>query len=127
MKESSNFVFSKKEFGLRLTKLQEEQRYSNKFISLEAGLKNYPALKAGKVVPSVLSLYKLSIFFDVTIEFLVHGQEYNQRKQIPENSELVKKAKRISELSGEDKYIAMQLIDLLIYKQKYLQLVEHKL
>jgi transcriptional regulator with XRE-family HTH domain len=124
MKESSDVLFSKIEFGHRLTKLQVQNRYSNKFISLETGLKNYQALKSGKVVPTVLTLYRLSVFYNVTIEFLVHGQEYNQRKQIPEDSELIEKAKKILELNDEDKYIAMQVIDLIIYKQKYLKLAK---
>jgi len=126
MKENNNFLFNKIEFGFRLNELQVKHRYSNKFISLEADLKNYQALKSGKVVPSILTLYKLSIFYNVTIEFLVHGQEYNERKQIPENSELIEKAQKILELNDEDKYIAMQVIDLIIYKQKYLEMAKHK-
>ena len=98
----------------------------NKFISLETGLKNYQALKSGKVVPTILTLYRLSVFYNVTIEFLVHGQEYNQRKQIPEDSELIEKAKKILELNDQDKYIAMQVIDLIIYKQKYLEMAKRK-
>ena len=118
MKENNNDVFNKTDFGFRLIQLQAKHRYSNKFVSLEAGLKNYQALKSGKVVPTVLTLYKLSVFYDVTIEFLVHGQEYNKRKQIPENTELIEKARKMSELTDEDKYIAMQMIDLVVAKEK---------
>ena len=126
MKENKAVLVDKAMIGRRLSDLQTQHRYSNKFISLEAGLKNYQALKSGKVMPTILTLYKLSQFYNITIEFLVHGQEYNERKQIPENSELINKSQKILELSDENKYIAMQVIDLIIYKQNYLELVKRK-
>jgi transcriptional regulator with XRE-family HTH domain len=125
MKESSHVLFNKVEFGNRLTKLQVTHRYSNKIISLETGLTNYQALKSGKAIPSVLTLYKLSQFYDVTFDFLIHGKEFFREPFMKDNS-LVEKAKILDSLNEQEKKIAMDIIDLLIYKQKYLELVKHK-
>lgn len=106
-----------KEIGKRLKKMREDRRMSQTELasSMEMLPNQYGKVENGKVLPSLKTLVKAAEALEVSIDEIVYGVESPVSLSI-KDTELVKKMNVISELPPEDKFIALEILDLLITK-----------
>ncbi len=112
-----------KEIGNRLRKIREEKRMSQTEVALAMKMvpTQYNKVENGNVNPGLETMVKISEALDVSLDVIVYGkQRYvskeNQEVVIPD-AELAQKMTVISGLSPEDKFIANQLVDLILTKK----------
>lgn len=106
-----------KEIGKRLKKLREDKRISQTELasSMDMLPNQYGKVENGKVLPSLKTLVKAAEALEVSIDEIVYGVESPVTLSI-KDTELVRKMNIISELPPEDKFIALEMLDLLIAK-----------
>lgn len=106
-----------KEIGKRLKKIREDKRISQTELasSMDMLPNQYGKVENGKVLPSLKTLVKAAEALEVSIDEIVYGVESPVTLSI-KDTELVKKMNIISELPAEDKFIALEMLDLLIAK-----------
>jgi len=106
-----------KEIGKRLKKLREDKRISQTELasSMDMLPNQYGKVENGKVLPSLKTLVKAAEALEVSIDEIIYGVESPVTLSI-KDTELVRKMNIISELPPEDKFIALEMLDLLIAK-----------
>lgn len=106
-----------KDLGKRLKQLREDKRISQTELasSMDMLPNQYGKVENGKVLPSLKTLVKAAEALEVSIDEIVYGIESPVNISI-KDTELVKKMNIISELPPEDKFIALEMLDLLIAK-----------
>lgn len=69
-------------FGLRLEKLRDEAGYTKRQMSqkLNFSMNVYGEYEREQAKPSIETAGKLAKFFNVSLDFLVYGEEYQQEK-----------------------------------------------
>jgi transcriptional regulator with XRE-family HTH domain len=106
-----------KEIGKRLKKFREDKRISQTELaeSMDILPNQYGKVENGKVLPSLKTLVKAAEALEISIDEIVYGVQSPVALSI-KDAELVKKMNIISELPAEDKFIALEMLDLLIAK-----------
>ncbi|MDX2172137.1 MAG: helix-turn-helix transcriptional regulator [Bacteroidota bacterium] len=111
--------------------IREDKRLSQTDIAnaMEVLPTQYNKVENGKVSPSLDTLVKISDALEIDLDIIVFGkyrflQKDEEALQISDK-DLTKKLKVISELPDEEKYIANQLIDLIITKRTLKDLTEN--
>lgn len=106
-----------KEIGKRLKKFREDKRISQTELaeSMDMLPNQYGKVENGKVLPSLKTLVKAAEALEISIDEIVYGVQSPVTLFI-RDAELVKKMNIISELPAEDKFIALEMLDLLITK-----------
>lgn len=117
-----------KGLGKNLLKLREEKRISQKDLaeSMNIAQTQYGKVERGEVVPSLPTLLKAAKALEVSIDKIVYG---DSAKNSPENSPFSNsiffdRLKVLDTLKGEDKVIAIQMIDLVVAKEKMKTIVK---
>jgi len=107
-----------KNIGKSLRKIREEKNISQKELSFSMGIKptQYSRIETGNAVPSLNTLLKVAEALEVTTDEIIYGVKKEQEVVI-QDQELAQKLELISQLPTEDKFIANQLIDLIITKK----------
>lgn len=82
------------QFGLRLENLREKYGYTKKEVSLKLGFSAnvYGSYEREERRPSLETLVKIANLYDVSLDYLICGREYNPEKY---NNDNIKKVKRI--------------------------------
>ena len=106
-----------REIGKRLKKIREDKRISQTELASTMDMlpNQYGKVENGKVLPSLKTLVKAARALEVSIDEIVYGVESPVTLSI-KDTELVKKMNIINELPPEDKFIALEMLDLLIAK-----------
>ncbi len=117
-----------KGIGKNLLKLREEKRMSQKELaeSMDIAQTQYGKVERGEVIPSLPTLLKAAKALGVSIDKIVYGDTI---KSNPENSPFTNsiffdRLKVLDSLKGEDKTIAIQVIDLVVAKEKMRSIVK---
>lgn len=110
-----------KGIGKNLLKLREEKRISQKELaeSMEMAQTQYGKVERGEVIPSLPTLLKAAKALGVDVNKIVYGDTIKNQENSPfNNSIFFDRLKVLDTLKGEDKTIAIQVIDLVVAKEK---------
>jgi transcriptional regulator with XRE-family HTH domain len=110
-----------KGIGKNLLKLREEKRMSQKELaeSMDIAQTQYGKVERGEVIPSLPTLLKAATALGVDINKVVYGDTVKNQESSPfTNSIFFDRLKILDTLKGEDKAIAIQMIDLVVAKEK---------
>jgi len=108
--------------ALRLSKgLQQKETASMTGISLS----QYGRIENGAAKASVVTLAKIAKALDVGMDVLVFGDRMKTDKEpvVLKDKELVEKMKLLDKLSDKDKKVAHELLDLILAKMKFKELM----
>jgi transcriptional regulator with XRE-family HTH domain len=110
------------EIGKRLKDIREEKRISQKELaeSMDILPTQYSKVENGKVVPSIQTIVKAATALNVTTDEIIFGAQKNSVKEDEiKDPQLQERIKVINALSGEDKMIALHLLDLITLKKQF--------
>ena len=95
----------------------------------EIGLKpaHYNKLEKGLVEPSLDILEKLSAFYGVTIDEIVHYSKAKPKAVTIEDKTAVEQVRLLSQLNEKDKSTVMNIIDTMLTKQRFQNFFEQNL
>jgi transcriptional regulator with XRE-family HTH domain len=117
-----------KGIGKNLLKLREEKHISQKELADAMGIAQtqYGKVERGEVVPSLPTLLKAAKALNVTIDTIVYGDAINKHAENAgfSNSIFLDRLKVLDALKGEDKTIAIQVLDLVVAKEKMKNIVK---
>lgn len=120
MKPLSNKFFL--EIGKRLKEIREHKRISQKELaeSMDILPTQYSKVENGKVVPSIQTIVKAATALNVTTDEIIFGIQKNSVKEDEvKDPQFQERIKTINALSGEDKMIALHLLDLITLKKQF--------
>jgi transcriptional regulator with XRE-family HTH domain len=121
MKENNNEEKLLKGISKNLLKLREERRMSQKELAelMDIAQTQYGKVERGEVIPSLPTLLKAATALGVDINKVVYGDTVKNQESSPfTNSIFFDRLKILDTLKGEDKAIAIQMIDLVVAKEK---------
>ncbi len=107
--------------------MREEKRISQKELaeSMEMAQTQYGKVERGEVIPSLPTLLKAAKALGVDINKIVYGDAIKNQESSPfTNSIFFDRLKVLDSLKGEDKTIAIQVIDLVVGKEKMKNIVK---
>ncbi len=109
--------------------LREEKNLMQKEVYNEIGLKpaHYNKLEKGLVEPSLDILEKLSAFYGVTIDEIVHYSKAKPKAVTIEDKTAVEQVRLLSQLNEKDKSTVMNIIDTMLTKQRFQNFFEQNL
>ena len=109
--------------------LREEKNLMQKEVYNEIGLKpaHYNKLEKGLVEPSLDILEKLSAFYGVTIDEIVHYSKAKPKAVTIEDKTAVEQVRLLSQLNEKDKSTVMNIIDTMLTKQRFQNFLEQNL
>lgn len=109
--------------------LREEKKLMQKEVYNEIGLKpaHYNKLEKGLVEPSLDILEKLSAFYGVTIDEIVHYSKAKPKAVTIEDKTAVEQVRLLSQLNEKDKSTVMNIIDTMLTKQRFQNFFEQNL
>ena len=109
--------------------LREEKNLMQKEVYNEIGLKpaHYNKLEKGLVEPSLDILEKLSAFYGVTIDEIVHYSKAKPKAVTIEDKTAVEQVRLLSQLNEKDKSTVMNIIDTILTKQRFKNFFEQNL
>lgn len=109
--------------------LREEKKLMQKEVYNEIGLKpaHYNKLEKGLVEPSLDILEKLSAFYGVTIDEIVHYSKAKPKAVTIEDKTAVEQIRLLSQLNEKDKSTVMNIIDTMLTKQRFQNFFEQNL
>lgn len=109
--------------------LREEKELMQKEVYNEIGLKpsHYNKLEKGLVEPSLDILEKLSAFYGVTIDEIVHYNKAKPKAVTIEDKTAVEQLRLLSQLNEKDKNTVMNIIDTMLTKQRFQNFFEQNL
>jgi len=104
-----------------IKKLREDKDLMQKEVYNEIGLKpaHYNKLEKGLVEPSVEILGKLSSFYGITIDEIVHYCKAVPETVTIEDKTASEQVRLIAQLNEKDKNTVMSIIDTMLTKQKF--------
>lgn len=120
MKPLSNKFFL--EIGKRLKDIREQKRISQKELaeSMDILPTQYSKVENGKVVPSIQTIVKAATALNVTTDEIIFGVQKNSVKEDEvKDPQFQERIRTINALSGEDKMIALHLLDLITLKKQF--------
>ena len=109
--------------------LREEKNLMQKEVYNEISLKpaHYNKLEKGLVEPSLDILEKLSAFYGVTIDEIVHYSKAKPKAVTIEDKTAVEQVRLLSQLNEKDKSTVMNIIDTMLTKQRFQNFFEQNL
>lgn len=116
-----------KGIGKNLLKLREEKRISQKELaeSMEMAQTQYGKVERGEVIPSLPTLLRAAKALGVDINKIVYGDTIKNQESSPfSNSVFFDRLKVLDSLKGDDKTVAIQMIDLVVAKEKMKSIVK---
>lgn len=115
----------KSAFSSRLKQLRLEKGFSQKDIAriLDMHHINYGRYERGDSRPSADTLTKLADALDVSVDYLLEGEELDAAVANLEDKELLQMFSKIEKLSAKDKEVVVTLLDAFIKKKEIEQLV----
>jgi len=111
-----------------LIKLREAKRFSQKELAqaMKIAQTQYGKVERGEVVPSLPTLLKAAKALDVSVDTIIYGED--TLKTIDNtgfsNSVFLDRLRVLDSLKGEDKTMAMQVLDLVVAKEKMKNIVK---
>lgn len=116
-------IFS--EIGVRLRKIRKEKNLTQLDIANYMGVRpnQYGKVENCKVIPSLRTLVKIAEFLNISLDELVFGDRTRTQENAIKDSQMAARIDIINALSGEDKTIALQLLDLIVVKKKFKDMV----
>ena len=108
---------------------RESKNLMQKEVYNEIGLKpaHYNKLEKGLVEPSIDILEKLSSFYNVTIDDIIHYNNATPKEVTIEEKTASEQIKLIAQLNEKDKNIVMNIIDTMLTKQKFQNFFEQNI
>lgn len=99
-----------------IRRLRELKSFSQKEICAEAGLPQgqYSRIENGKVEPSISTLEKLAIVFEVSIAEFFKSDDLNEELNLP----LMQKIKMIDTLAQDEQQALLKMIDLALANKR---------
>ena len=80
----------------------------------------YSKVENGKVVPSIQTIVKAATALNVTTDEIIFGVQKNSVKEDEvKDPQFQERIRTINALSGEDKMIALHLLDLITLKKQF--------
>lgn len=109
--------------------LREEKQLMQKEVYNEIGLKpaHYNKLERGLVEPSLDILEKLSAFYGITIDEIVHYSKAKPKAVTIEDKTAAEQVRLLSQLNEKDKSTVMNIIDTMLTKQKFQNFFEQNI
>ncbi len=108
---------------------KKKKNLMQKEVYNEIGLKpaHYNKLEKGLVEPSLDILEKLSAFYGVTIDEIVHYSKAKPKAVTIEDKTAVEQVRLLSQLNEKDKSTVMNIIDTMLTKQRFQNFFEQNL
>lgn len=111
-----------------LIKLREAKRISQKELAeaMKIAQTQYGKVERGEVVPSLPTLLKAAKALEVSIDTIIYGEAAPKTSDNSNfsNSVFFERLKVLDSLKGEDKTIAIQMLDLVVAKEKMKNIVK---
>lgn len=117
-----------KEIGERLRKIRQEKNMSQTDVAEAMGVlpNQYNKVENGKVSPGLETLVRVAEALDVSVDVVIYGKNKYAEKEAKEtgmkdlaaitDKEIIRRMKLIHDLPSEDKFTALEMLDLLIAK-----------
>ena len=104
--------------GIRLRKIREAKHLTQSGLANAMGIlpNQYGKVENGKVIPSLKTLVRAAQVLEISIDEIIFGKKPIEQIEV-EDVELAKKMRIISELPPNDKFVANEMIDLIIAKK----------
>jgi transcriptional regulator with XRE-family HTH domain len=104
-----------------IKKLREDKGLMQKEVYNEIGLKpaHYNKLEKGLIEPSIDILDKLSKFYGITLDEIVHLEESTPKDITVEDKTTKEQIKLLGQLEEEDKKAIFRIINTMITKNKF--------
>lgn len=111
-----------------LIKLREAKHFSQKELAqaMKIAQTQYGKVERGEVVPSLPTLLKAAKALEVSIDTIIYGEAILKTNDNTgfSNSVFLDRLKVLDSLKGEDKAIAIQVLDLVVAKEKMKNIVK---
>jgi len=111
-----------------LKNIRTQHGYQQKHVALEIGIgiTNYNRVENGQREASVEVLEKLSKFYNMTIDDIIH---FNEGKQVPkevvaEDKNLTEQVRLINELEPEEKNVIFKMVNTFLTQKKFKDFVQ---
>ena len=107
--------------AVNIKKLKEGKELMQKEVAAQIGLKpaHYLKLEKGLVEPSVDVLDKLAVFYNVTIDNIVHLKKVAPKAVVIEGKTSAEQMRLIPQLNEKDNSTVMNIIDTMLTKQRF--------
>ena len=104
-----------------IKKIREDKALMQKEVYTEIGLKpaHYNKLEKGLIEPSVDILDRLSAFYSITIDDIVHYSKAAPAAVTVEDKTTAEQMRLIAQLNDKDKSTVMNIIDTMLTKQRF--------
>jgi len=104
-----------------IKKIREDKALMQKEVYTEIGLKpaHYNKLEKGSIEPSVDILDRLSAFYSITIDDIVHYSKAAPTAVTVEDKTTAEQMRLIAQLNDKDKSTIMNIIDTMLTKQRF--------
>ncbi len=115
-----------REIGQNLRRIREQKRISQKELALSMDMApaQYGRLENGKATPSILTLMRVAKALNVGLDLIVYGKKIAVAENL-KDKDLIDKMNIISSLPPEEKFIAYEVIDLVIARKKLKDIVKN--
>jgi len=115
-----------KDIGTRLRKIREEKRFTQTEVAkaMKVAANQYGNVENGKVIPSLKTLVSAAEVLGVSIDEIIYGYSKRTDETAIKDTQMADRIKILNELSGEDRTIALQLLDLIVVKKKFKDMVK---
>lgn len=112
--------------GDRIRRLRQDRRWTQAELGekLDVQQKQVSAYERGVNIPSTEVLIKLAEVFNVTLDYLAFEAEGQPARVNIQDRELLRRFESVDKLAEQDKDLAKEILDLLILKHKFRQLVD---
>ena len=109
----------------RIRQLRQEKRWTQAELGQKVGVhqKQVSAYERGANVPSTEVLIKLAEVFNVSLDYLAFEAKGQTAKINIQDRDLLRRFEALDSLSEQDKTLAKQILDLLILKNRFKDLV----
>ena len=112
-----------------IKKFREDKGLMQKEVYNDIGLKpaHYNKLEKGLIEPSIDILEKLSSFYGVTIDEIVHYSNATPKAVTVEDKTASEQVRLIAQLNEKDKSTVINIIDVMLTKQKFQNFFEQNI
>ena len=112
--------------GDRIRQLRQDRRWTQAEFGTKIGVhqKQISAYERGVNIPSTDVLIKLADVFDVTLDYLAFEAQGQPAKLNVQDRELLRRFEAVDKLPDHDKALAKQILDLVILKGRFAELMD---
>jgi transcriptional regulator with XRE-family HTH domain len=112
----------------RIRQLRQEKRWTQAELAQRLGIhqKQISAYERGVNTPSTEILIRLSDILDVSLDYLAFDMEGVTAKVEIKDRELLRQFERIDRLGEKDKVLVKQILDLVIMKNNFQNILDHE-